>query len=192
MLNSLRTLLNKFLDKVFSDRVFLKPNDITLISLIFSMLVPIAAFLGLPPYVVACLLLLTAFLDVLDGYVARRTGLETKFGAFLDSTADRVSDTMYTIALMVCGVIDPLLTLIFISSEYLVSYTRARAEGLGVRLAGVGLMERGERVLAKAFILTLGNFSLAAAKIVTSLVILLTIATVVHRVVAVKRALDLM
>ncbi|MCX8180607.1 MAG: CDP-alcohol phosphatidyltransferase family protein [Thermofilaceae archaeon] len=192
MLNSFRTLLNKFLDAVINDRVFLKPNDITLISLIFSMLVPIAAFLGFPPYIVACLLLFTAFLDVLDGYIARRTGLETKFGAFLDSTADRISDTMYTITLMICGVIDPLLTLIFTSSEYLVSYTRARAEGLGVRLAGVGLMERGERVLAKAFILTLGSFNLTAAKIMANLVILLTIGTVIHRVVVVKRALEFM
>lgn len=97
---------------------------------------------------------LTAFFDVVDGIVARRTGRSSVFGAFYDSTLDRVSDgalfagltyfyasatphhsmTMVTIA--ITGLI----------ATFLTSYTRARAEALGVDMKGIGVLERPERV----------------------------------------------
>ena len=97
---------------------------------------------------------LTALFDVLDGTVARRSGQESIFGAFLDSTLDRLADgaifvglaTFYaldathgsTLMMLVCmsGLIGALMT----------SYTRARAEPLGID-AKVGMVQRPERVV---------------------------------------------
>lgn len=97
---------------------------------------------------------LTALFDVLDGTVARRTGTTSVFGAFYDSTLDRVADgivlagigyfyassviygNMYMVAVCFLGMI----------GTFLVSYTRARAEALGID-AKVGVMQRPERVV---------------------------------------------
>jgi CDP-diacylglycerol--glycerol-3-phosphate 3-phosphatidyltransferase len=97
---------------------------------------------------------LTALFDVMDGTVARRSGKESTFGAFLDSTLDRLADgavfvglaTFYalspthnsTVMMLVCmsGCIGALMT----------SYARARAETLGID-AKVGMVQRPERVV---------------------------------------------
>jgi CDP-diacylglycerol--glycerol-3-phosphate 3-phosphatidyltransferase len=97
---------------------------------------------------------LTAIFDVLDGTVARRTGQSTVFGAFYDSTLDRVADGavlgglafFYATSEVYHSVPMLAVTLVGIIGTYLVSYTRARAEGLGID-AKVGVMQRPERVV---------------------------------------------
>lgn len=97
---------------------------------------------------------LTAIFDVLDGTVARRTGQSTVFGAFYDSTLDRVADGVVLGGIAYFFAADgphhnlPMVavTLFGIIGTYLVSYTRARAEGLGID-AKVGVMQRPERVV---------------------------------------------
>jgi CDP-diacylglycerol--glycerol-3-phosphate 3-phosphatidyltransferase len=97
---------------------------------------------------------LTAIFDVLDGTVARRTGQSTVFGAFYDSTLDRVADGAVLGGLAFFYATSPVyhsvpmlsVTLVGIIGTYLVSYTRARAEGLGID-AKVGVMQRPERVV---------------------------------------------
>ena len=96
---------------------------------------------------------LTALFDVLDGIVARRTGQETKFGAFYDSSLDRVSDGMILGGLAVFYATDTprhsvtmvIICLMAIIGTFLTSYTRARADALGIN-AKVGLIQRAERV----------------------------------------------
>ena len=96
---------------------------------------------------------LTALFDVLDGNVARRTGTSTVFGAFYDSTLDRVADGAVLGGLVVFYAINPVhqsdamlvITLAGLIGTFLTSYTRARAEGLGLD-AKVGLLQRPERV----------------------------------------------
>lgn len=96
---------------------------------------------------------LTALFDVLDGTVARRTGRSTIFGAFYDSTLDRVSDGVVLGGLAVFyaansvhhSIVMLTITLLGIIGTFLTSYTRARAESLGID-AKVGLMQRPERV----------------------------------------------
>ncbi len=95
----------------------------------------------------------TALFDVLDGTVARRTGTSSVFGAFYDSTLDRVSDGFILGGLVVFYAINPVhespvmlvITLLGLIATFLTSYTRARAEGLGLD-AKVGLLQRPERV----------------------------------------------
>lgn len=97
---------------------------------------------------------LTALFDVLDGTVARRTGRSTVFGAFYDSTLDRVADGFVLGGLAVFyGVNEahrsPVMLSITIAGligTFLTSYTRARAESLGLD-AKVGIMQRPERVV---------------------------------------------
>jgi CDP-diacylglycerol--glycerol-3-phosphate 3-phosphatidyltransferase len=96
---------------------------------------------------------LTALFDVLDGTVARRTGRSTVFGAFYDSTLDRVADGIVLGGLTVFYATSaehysvPMLvvSLLGIIGTFLTSYTRARAEALGID-AKVGIMQRPERV----------------------------------------------
>jgi len=189
VLSRLKRLVEAVLDKAFGGRLPLDPNAITLLSLVLSATVVAAALLGLPPLSAALLLLLSALLDALDGYVARRTGKVTSFGAFLDSTVDRASDALHTYALLLYGVLGFQAAYALLASELLVSYTRARAESLGVNLSGVGLMERGERVLAKAAALASRTVDPTAARAIAYALLALTAATVLQRVVAVARRL---
>src|SRR6266566_7921207 len=96
----------------------------------------------------------TAFFDVVDGEVARRTGRSTVFGAFYDSTLDRVADGALMAGLTVFYATSPVhhniymmvVCLLGIIGTFLVSYTRARAESLGID-AKVGVMQRPERIV---------------------------------------------
>jgi CDP-diacylglycerol--glycerol-3-phosphate 3-phosphatidyltransferase len=100
------------------------------------------------------LLSATALTDVLDGMVARKTGTASQFGAFLDSTLDRLADGAALGGLAVFYAIDPgrestpllIVCLAGIIGSFLTSYTRARAESLGID-AKVGMLQRPERVI---------------------------------------------
>ncbi len=140
---------------------------------------------------------LTALFDVLDGTVARRTGRSTVFGAFYDSALDRVSDGAVLGGLMYFYAFSPrysshvmlVVTLLGLVGAYMTSYTRARAEALGVD-AKVGVLQRPERVTLLSapqafFGLALGGWVLAA------IIVLLTVTawiTVVQRFIAVHAA----
>jgi CDP-diacylglycerol--glycerol-3-phosphate 3-phosphatidyltransferase len=96
----------------------------------------------------------TALFDVLDGTVARRTNTSSTFGAFLDSTLDRLADGFVLGGLAVFyatsqlhGSVPLMITaLLGLIGAFLTSYTRARAEALGLD-AKVGLLQRPERVV---------------------------------------------
>jgi CDP-diacylglycerol--glycerol-3-phosphate 3-phosphatidyltransferase len=96
---------------------------------------------------------ITALFDVLDGTVARRTGRSSTFGAFYDSTLDRVADGALLAGLAYFYAAHPLhqnrlmlgVTLAGLVGTFLISYTRARAESLGID-AKVGFMQRPERI----------------------------------------------
>lgn len=190
MLNRARGSLERLLDTLGVAKIPLKPNTITVVALAVSTIVPVIAYVGVPYPLVALALLVTASFDSLDGYIARKRGLQSSFGAFLDSTLDRISDALYTCTLLITGVVSFAQALALLTAEYLVSYTRARAESLGVSLAGVGLMERGERTVFKAAILISASFHIGVARALTVLLIILTIMTAIQRIVAAKRLLE--
>jgi CDP-diacylglycerol--glycerol-3-phosphate 3-phosphatidyltransferase len=97
---------------------------------------------------------LTALFDVLDGTVARRSNTSSQFGAFLDSTLDRVADgfvlgglaIFYATSRLHGSVPLLIIALLGLIGAFLTSYTRARAESLGLD-AKVGLLQRPERVV---------------------------------------------
>ncbi|MEW5841051.1 CDP-alcohol phosphatidyltransferase family protein, partial [Nitrososphaera sp.] len=111
---------------------------------------------GVPPFAAAVaggvLLLASGFLDVVDGAVARVTKQASKKGAFLDSSFDKIAEVVIFAGVAVGGLASPVWALVAIGLSLLVSYTRARAESLGVELKGIGIGERAERLLILAII----------------------------------------
>jgi CDP-diacylglycerol--glycerol-3-phosphate 3-phosphatidyltransferase len=99
----------------------------------------------------AVLFVIGSVLDILDGALARQSGKGTPFGAFLDSTTDRISEgfMLGAIALVFSrdgNEVALAFTIAAIAGSFLVSYTRARAEALGLK-GDVGLGSRAERVV---------------------------------------------
>jgi CDP-diacylglycerol--glycerol-3-phosphate 3-phosphatidyltransferase len=137
-------------------------------------------------------LLIAGLCDVLDGDLARRTGRASAFGAFIDSTLDRVSEFVYFggIVLYVVGRAsgysswEPVVILLALMGSVLTSYARARAEGIGVECK-VGIIERPERIALLAIGLFAGYRFLRAVMILLAATSLLT---VVQRVRHVHRA----
>jgi len=158
----------------------ISPDLLTALGICVAIAVPVAAyFLG---WVAALLLMIAAsVLDLLDGAVARATGRTSRRGAFLDSVGDRVSDGAFIIALYVLGLPGvPALTLILTS--FLISYMRAKGESLSLRMEGVGIMERGDRIIfVAALMIILGLGYLDIGTYLSYLMILLNIVTIIHR-----------
>ncbi|MGI0025384.1 MAG: CDP-alcohol phosphatidyltransferase family protein, partial [Nitrososphaera sp.] len=96
--------------------------------------------------------LISGFFDMVDGSVARVTGKSTKKGAFLDSSFDKIAETVIFVGIAAGGLAQPLWSMIALALSLLVSYTRARAESVGVELKGIGIGERAERLLIVAII----------------------------------------
>jgi CDP-diacylglycerol--glycerol-3-phosphate 3-phosphatidyltransferase len=130
-------------------------------------------------------------LDILDGALARAGGKTTPFGSFLDSTTDRVGEgaMLGAIALIFArhgNTVALGATIAAIAGSFLVSYTRAKAEGLGLR-GDVGLGSRAERVV----VITAG-LVLAPWGVLQWAIYLLTVTawlTVVQRILHVRKQL---
>ncbi len=148
--------LGHFLDKPLAPlakRIPVSPNLLTITG--FLITAAAAVVIPLNPTGGGILILAGGFFDMLDGIVARTNGKSTRFGALLDSTLDRYSDSFIFIAIAwyffyknnLAGV---MLSIGSLVGALVISYVRARAEGIGIRCA-VGLMERPERVVLLAF-----------------------------------------
>lgn len=167
----------------------ISPNGLTIIGLLLNAIA--GAIVGAGWFVAggAALLIASAF-DLLDGAVARATGRTSQFGAFLDSVADRYSE-----AFVLTGVIaalaragDTTLVIAAVAAlvgSLLVSYARARAEGLGLSCE-VGLLQRPERVVLLAIGLIFPHVLLAPAIWILAVV---TNITVLQRGLHVRRML---
>ncbi len=126
------------------------PNTITVIGLLLNGLTGLA--LGMGHFIIGgSLVLFSGAFDMLDGGLARARGGGTTFGAFFDSTIDRLSEGLIYLGLIFwyaqqdrTG--EELVVYLVILGSMLISYTRARAEGLGLECK-VGLLARPERVI---------------------------------------------
>jgi CDP-diacylglycerol--glycerol-3-phosphate 3-phosphatidyltransferase len=131
-------------------RLGVHPNTVTILGLILQIGVAVVFGLGYLR-LGGWLLLIVAPIDALDGALARVLGKQSRFGAFLDSTLDRMADSVLILGLtahyLQQGAGLPVtLLLISLVAAILVSYVRARAEALGFSCK-VGLLTRMERIL---------------------------------------------
>jgi CDP-diacylglycerol--glycerol-3-phosphate 3-phosphatidyltransferase len=177
-------------------RAGVRPNTITTIG---TGLVLISAVVYASGHIRigGLLLLLSGVADTLDGQVARGGAMVTRFGAFYDSTIDRVGDGATFIGIGAFLLTAPdvayrtpavILCMIAILGSVLVSYARARAEGLGIDCK-VGIAQRAERVLGlglASLVFGAGRHSLLLEAIVALLAVA-SIITVVQRFVYVHQ-----
>lgn len=161
MLNNFREALKPTLEKIGAKfgATGLSPNFWTGVGLVFAFLSAIAY--GLNSYLSSwfsaaiiggILLLISGFFDIVDGQVARYTKKVSKRGGFLDSVFDKIAEVAIFAGLLVGGFAEPIWVLLAITLSLLVSYARSRAESLGVKLQGIGIGERAERLLVIAII----------------------------------------
>ena len=113
-------------------------------------------------FIAGFLVLFSSVFDLLDGGIARATGRVSKRGAMMDSVFDRVSELAVLVGLAMYYTSGPdadqlavLLAIIAMSGSFMVSYVRARAEGLGVK-GTAGFLTRPERVVVMVVCLLLG------------------------------------
>ena len=161
-------------------------NQLTVIGLLLSAACAVLVGNGLL-FVGWVFLALSAIPDLLDGAVAKASGTASPRGAFFDSVADRVSDTLVLggVAWYLAGTHPghvAVLPLAVVGASNLVSYERARAESLGFTARG-GLMERAERMIVVGLGLLFSPIMIP----LLWLMLVLTLFTAVHRFVMVWR-----
>ena len=131
-------------------RLHLRPNHLTVIGFGVSVLAA-SAFVAGQIRSAGMLLIVAGLCDFFDGALARVSGQATTFGAFLDSVIDRYSDLVVMLGIVVLFARTPhargaVVAMAGLMGSMMVSYTKARAESVGVTCA-VGLMERPERLI---------------------------------------------
>ncbi|NOT08027.1 MAG: CDP-alcohol phosphatidyltransferase family protein [Gemmatimonadales bacterium] len=177
-------------------RAHVRPNTITTIGALVVVISAAAFAFGHIRWGGA-LLLASGIVDTFDGQVARRGGMVSKFGAFYDSTLDRVGDGATFVGIAAYLLKAPgvqwrietaVVCMVAIVSSLIVSYARARAEGLGIDCK-VGLVQRAERLLAigvPSVLVGAGRNGIVLQVIVALLAFFSTV-TVVQRFVYVYR-----
>ena len=170
MLNNLRERLRPILEKI--GKAFaatgLSPNFWTSIGLVFALASAVVYGLGIEFGLIigGVLLLVSGFFDMVDGQVARVSGKTSHKGSYLDSMFDKIAETAIFLGILVGGYAEPYLVLLAITLSLLVSYARAKSDALNIKLQGVGIGERAERLLAVAIIGIVGFMEAAIVIVV--------------------------
>jgi archaetidylinositol phosphate synthase len=162
----------------------LNPNIITLIGLALSFLALVLAVLRIFLPLILVLVLLASFADALDGAVARVKGKASLWGGILDSFCDRIEDVVQLLILLLLGV-NEYITISALVTSFLVSYLRSLGEKAGIKIEGVGLTERAERLIivliALSILIIYGEEGKLIADIVIAILALLNTITVLQR-----------
>ena len=168
----------------------LTPNLVTLVGL---------AIAGTGAYMIAVghwwggglIVLFAGVFDLFDGALARATGKVSDFGALLDSTIDRVSEAVVLLGLLAYYLstdddLGSILVYVALVGSIMVSYMRARSEGLGIDCK-VGVMTRPERVAATGIGLIVGHWLPVVVIVVLGAIGALTTVTAIHRLIHTSR-----
>ncbi|HEY4681570.1 MAG TPA: CDP-alcohol phosphatidyltransferase family protein [Nitrosarchaeum sp.] len=160
MLNNLRGILQPILEKIGNAfaSTGLSPNFWTLVGLVFALASALVYGLGMEFGLIigGILLLVSGFFDMVDGQVARATGKTSQKGSYLDSMFDKIAEVAIFLGLLIGGYAEPYLVILAITLSLLVSYARAKSDALSIKLQGVGIGERAERLLVIAIIGIIG------------------------------------
>lgn len=181
MLNKMRISIEPILNKIASIFVLTKisPTGFSLIGLFFAVLSGLAYSGILGGWVIGGILIfVSGFFDIIDGTVARLTKSVSLYGSFIDSNFDRISEVIIYGGILLSKIGDPLVIFSTLSLSLMVSYARAKGESLNIKLSGIGIGERAERliILAIASIIGYPYFGII-------LILILTIITYIQRMV---------
>ncbi len=164
IIKQLKPTFEKGLDPIvdFLHKKNVSPNTLTIVGIGFITIGAYFIFFDLL-FLAGIFITIGSICDMLDGALARKYDMQTKFGAFLDSVIDRYSDFL---PLMAAAYLFKdkfylfLFSMFAIIGSFLVSYTRARSEGLGIDCK-VGIFERPERSILLIISLFLGILEIA-------------------------------
>ena len=162
------------------------PNALTFINLALNI---VAAYVIATGHLLlgGVLVLVAGLFDLFDGALARFTKQTTRFGAILDSVADRISEAAILCGLLIWYIpqeeasLEIVLIFVVLIGSFMVSYIRARAEGLGWQCQ-VGLFTRAERVIVLAIGLLINQIFIALCVLVIFVFI-----TVVQRLIYLRK-----
>lgn len=181
---SLRQLLNPLVWLLSTMRV--RPDTLTFMG--WGLSIGAAILFGVG-YIksAGAVMLLAGLFDALDGAVARKTGRMSSFGAFLDSTLDRLSESAVFVGIVffyasASRPYEALVAGVAMTFSLLTSYTRARAEGLGLKCE-VGILERAGRVVILSVLSLLGFVTVGVGLVAAGALV-----TTVQRMIHVHRA----
>lgn len=174
-------------------RARVSPDAVTLTGTLGAVVGALAFFPRGMFLVGTAVVVLSVLTDLLDGAMARQRGTTSRFGAWLDSTCDRVADAAIFSGLVLwftgdgdSGVLAGVALFCLVAGS-IVSYAKARAEGLGLR-CDVGLAERAERLILVLLGTLLAGFGLSAALAVLLWALAAaTAVTIVQRLLEVRR-----
>ena len=181
---ALRSLLNPLVRLLSALKV--GPDALTAVGWAFSLVAATLFATGYVP-IAGAVMLFAGLFDALDGAVARQSNRMSRFGAFLDSTLDRLSEAAVFVGIIfyLAAAGNPytaLLAGVAMTFSLGTSYTRARAEGLGIDCE-VGILERAGRVVILAFASIAGYLTVGLALVAVGALI-----TTVQRILHVRRA----
>lgn len=197
MITQHRNKLEPFTEIVSKPFMYLHPNIISLLGLVPPVL--FCYFVFIDNYLFASIAFLGLGFDFVDGTVARKRGLVSKFGELLDASLDRVTDFMMFAIFGLVGIVKIELVLLVILLSYLISYIRSKAElaSKATIKLNVGIIERPERLalLGLGFvvyaispeILFMGQFNILEVAYI--FIAILSFITVLQRL---KKASDLL
>jgi archaetidylinositol phosphate synthase len=171
----------------------LTPNTVSLIGLALALFSAFAYAVtrGQPLWILLATILLLAsgFCDALDGVIARIYQQTSVFGGFLDSLMDRYADAAVYAGIIIGGLCYPLWGLAALAGSMMVSYSRARAEAVEIKMESIGLAERAERMLILSIASIAAIFWLPALDIGIIVLAVLSNFTVLQRGVHVYNSL---
>jgi archaetidylinositol phosphate synthase len=171
VLNNLRESLRPALEKM--GRGFastgLSPNFWTFVGVGFALVAAVIYGMGMEFGLIigGVLLLVSGFFDMVDGQVARVTGKSSKKGEYLDSMFDKISEVAIFLGILIGGYAEPYIVLLAITLSLLVSYARAKSDLINIKLQGIGIGERAERLLVIAIIGIIGFMDYAILIVVS-------------------------
>ena len=189
MLNNLRESLRPGLEKIGKGfaATGLSTNFWTVVGLIIALASAVVYGMGMEFGLIigGILLLVSGFFDMVDGQVARVTGKTSKKGEYLDSMFDKISEVAIFLGILVGGYVEPYLVLLAITLSLLVSYARAKSDLINIKLQGIGIGERAERLLVIAVIGIFGFMDYAVV-----IVVIIAGITLIQRMIYTAKNID--
>jgi len=166
-------------------RMGARPNHMTVLGLGVSVAAAYVFSVGRLRWG-AVLLAVAGLFDFFDGAVARLAGSDSDYGAFLDSVVDRYSDVAVVLGILVYyqqrnDTMGAVLTMATLAGTVMTSYTKARAQSIGVR-CDIGVVERPERLIA---LIAGATFNLLTPAM--ALLAVLTNVTALQRIIYTRR-----